>query len=239
MTPEEFQDFGLLVLGLDTHSSSSGPRKHSHGFKQTDSSLLNLLLNDFTVITNLHPVIHHNIEGDRSSLARALARCTLLFIGAEALTPNIIKKVWGANDTVRRNLGGPRGDLALIRRRLISLSAVAINAFHLWMTTDFDGTRVISHDATRHHPSGMREILDSIMIPSSATYVREPLAPGTDHIETLLNNAGYSSFEAIAVTWYHDLLLRGRHVNDSNGVENGIFAAYGVQLHPPSNPHDA
>ena len=107
------------------------------------------------------------------------------------------------------------------------------------MTTDFDGTRVISHDATRHHPSGMREILDSIMILSSATYVREPLAPGTDRIETLLNNAGYSSFEAIAVTWYHDLLLRGRHVNDSPGVENGIFAAYGVQLHPPSNPHDA
>ena len=107
------------------------------------------------------------------------------------------------------------------------------------MTTDFDGTRVISHDATRHHPSGMREILDSIMIPSSATYVREPLAPGTDRIETLLNTAGYSSFEAIAVTWYHDLLLRGRHVNDSTGVENGIFAAYGVQLHPPSNPHDA
>jgi hypothetical protein len=28
-------------------------------------------------------------------------------------------------------------------------------------------------------------------------------------------------------------------VNDSTGVENGIFAAYGVQLHPPSNPHDA
>ena len=37
----------------------------------------------------------------------ALARCTLLLIGAEALTPNIIKKVWGANDTVKRNLGGP------------------------------------------------------------------------------------------------------------------------------------
>jgi hypothetical protein len=78
MTPEEFQEFGLLVLGLDTHSSLFEPRKHSHGFKQTDGSLLNLLLNGFAVITNLHPVIHHNIKGDRSSLACALARCTLL-----------------------------------------------------------------------------------------------------------------------------------------------------------------
>jgi hypothetical protein len=92
MTPKEFQDFGLLVLGLNMHSSSFGPRKHSHGFKQTEGSLLNLLLNDFAVITNLHPVINHNIEGDRSSLARALARCTLLLIGAKALTPNIIQK---------------------------------------------------------------------------------------------------------------------------------------------------
>jgi hypothetical protein len=65
MTPEEFQDLGLLVLSLDMHSSSFGPRKHLHRFKQMDGSLLNLLLNDFAVITNLHPVIHHNIKGDR------------------------------------------------------------------------------------------------------------------------------------------------------------------------------
>ena len=74
----------------------------------------------------------------------------------------------------------------------------------------------------------MREILNSIMLPSSATYVCEPLAPGTDRIKTLLNNAGYSSFETIAVSWYHDLLLQGRHANNSTGIENGIFAAYGV-----------
>ncbi len=63
-------------------------------------------------------------------------------------------------------------------------------------------------------------------MPSSATYVHEPLAPGTDRIETLLNNAGYSSSEDIAATWYHDLLLQGRNANDSTGIDNGIFAAY-------------
>jgi hypothetical protein len=32
---------------------------------------------------------------------------------------------------IRRNLGGPRGDLDLTRRRLISLARVANNTFHL------------------------------------------------------------------------------------------------------------
>ncbi len=91
MTLKEFQDFGLLVLGLYMQSSSFGPSKHSHGFKQTDSSFLNMLLNDFVVITNLHPMIYQNIEGDRLSLTRALVRCTLLLIGVEALTPNLIR----------------------------------------------------------------------------------------------------------------------------------------------------
>ncbi len=57
--------------------------------------------------------------------------------------PNLIRRVWGANDTVQCNLDGPQGDLALIQRRLISMSAVAINAFHLWMMTEFDGALVI------------------------------------------------------------------------------------------------
>ena len=238
MTANEFQDFALLVLGLDTHSSAFGPSKHSHGFKQTESSFLNMLLNDFAVITNLHPAAYHNNEGDRLSLARSLARCTLLLTGAEALTPNLIRRVWGANETVRRNLGGPRGDLALIRRRLISMSAVAINAFHLWMTTEFDGMRVITSDSTRYHPRTMQEILKDIMLPSSATYVREPLAAGTERVEWLLSCGMYLSFEDMAARWYHDLLLRGRYTNDSTGVENKILLAYGAQLKPPTT-HNA
>jgi hypothetical protein len=51
-----------------------------------------------------------------------------------------IERVWGANKIIRRNLGGLHGDLALICCRLISLSAVAINSFHLWTTTDHNNT---------------------------------------------------------------------------------------------------
>jgi hypothetical protein len=79
-----------------------------------------------------------------------------------------------------RNLGGPRGDLALIRHRLISLSAVTINAFYLWTTTDHDNTRVITPDALQFNPPGLCAIINSIAQTSAAMYVRKSLAPGTD-----------------------------------------------------------
>jgi hypothetical protein len=88
---------------------------------------------------------------------------------------------------VRRILGGPGGDLALIQRRLISMSAVSINAFHLWMTTKYDDTRVITGDATSYHPQTMMEILKDIMLPLFVTYVRKPLAAGTERVEWLLS----------------------------------------------------
>jgi hypothetical protein len=99
MTHKEFQEFGYHVFGLDS-LSSIGSSKHSQGFRQTEYSFLNMILSNFATITNLHPVIAHKIEGGRHSLARALARCTLLLIGANALTPSIIQQVWGANETV-------------------------------------------------------------------------------------------------------------------------------------------
>jgi hypothetical protein len=193
-----------------------------------------MILGDFGTITNLHPVITQEIEGNHHFLAQALARCTLLLIGADALTPSIIECVWGANKIIRRNLGGPRGDLALICRCLISLSAVAINTFHLWTTTDHDNTQIITPDALQFNPPGLRAIIDSIARPSAATYVREPLSPGTDRINILLNNIRNSTdptsstFEDTVVTWYFELLLRKKYATNSTGTANSIFAAYGI-----------
>jgi len=94
-----------------------------------------MLLEDFVVITNLTAAFALDEPNDRRTLARRLARFSLLLLGADALTPNIIARVWGENEVVRRNLGGPRGDLAIIRCRLISLASVANNTFHLWLNT--------------------------------------------------------------------------------------------------------
>jgi hypothetical protein len=153
MTNAEYRTFAHLVLGLDPTQDTIGTG--NEGYKQHDRSFANMLLADYVTITNLHPVIGSEIAGDRRALARTLARCTLLLLGSDALTPSIIQRVWGANDTVRKNLGGPCGDLVLIRQCLILLSKVTINMYHLWATIDFDNTCIINDDAIHCHPPGL------------------------------------------------------------------------------------
>jgi hypothetical protein len=113
MTDAEFRIIAHLVLGLD--STHDGMGTGSEGQKQCDCSFVNMLLADFATITNLHPVIHNKIADDQQALAHTLARCTLLLLGSDTLTPSIIQQVWGANDAIWKTLGRPRGDLALIR----------------------------------------------------------------------------------------------------------------------------
>jgi hypothetical protein len=123
MPDKDHRVFAHLVLGLDYGGMGPG----SKGHKQHDHSLVNMLLANFSAITNLHPAIHNEIADDQQALARALACCSLLLLGSDALTPSIIQQVWGANDTIQQKLGGPHGDLSLIQRCLVSLSKVAIN----------------------------------------------------------------------------------------------------------------
>ena len=62
---------------------------------------------------------------------------------------------------MRQNLGGPRGDLAIIRCRLISLAYVANNTFHLWLNTSFEEKNIIAPEALKHAPQGVRDILEN------------------------------------------------------------------------------
>ena len=231
MDKKEFRMFALLVFGLS-------PGKQ-HGTEPSECSLLNMLLEDFVAISNLTAVFALDEPDDRRTLARRLARLSLLLLGADALTPNIVTKVWGENEVVRRNLGGPRGDLALVHRRLISLASVANNTFHLWLTTTINGGTIIPSDALQHLPPGMRDIFQLISLNDAAIYVREPLHPGQDRIHILQQNLRQhphtplsNNFEDTIAGWYCDLLLNGNHSTDSTGVENHIFAAYG--LYTPS-----
>jgi hypothetical protein len=74
------------------------------------------------------------LPGNQADMAKIFARLTILLIGANACTPHIINSVWGKNDDARLALGGPRGDHSLIRRRLLSLSKIAINTIYIWTT---------------------------------------------------------------------------------------------------------
>ncbi len=78
-----------------------------------------MLLEDIVSISNLTAVFALNEPTDQRALAFILARFPVLLLGVDTLTPVTIKQVWGQNKVARRNLGGPRGDLALICCRLI------------------------------------------------------------------------------------------------------------------------
>ncbi len=140
-----------------------------------------------------------------------------------------------SNNAIRKTLGRPRGDLALIQRCLVSLSKIAINTYHLWAITNFNNARIINDDALQCHPPGLQSIIQSLQDPNTAKYVRVPLAPGTTCINILLRNLQHSTidpssitFEDAAVSWYNDLLLHRRSATDTTGIKNRIFQAFDV-----------
>jgi hypothetical protein len=103
----------------------------------------------------------------------------------------------------------------------------------------FDNARIINNDALYCHPPGLQSIIQSLQDPTTAEYVRAPLAPGTTRINSLLMNLWQDTidpspitFEDAVVSWYSDLLLHGRSATDTTGIENGIFRAFGVASSP-------
>jgi hypothetical protein len=227
MSQDAYNLFTLLVLGLR-------PDKN-HGTKQSESSFINMLLEDFVSLTNLTAVFALNEPTDRKMLACILARFAILLLGADALTPTIIQTVWGENNVVRRNLGGLQSNLAIIRRQLISHACVANNIFHLWLTTTFNGHTIIPLDSLKYIPFGARDILQLARRNDAAIYVRKQLQSARDRISILLQNLRQhptnpisSNFNDIVTSWYRDLLCNGICCTDTTGVENPIFAAFGL-----------
>jgi hypothetical protein len=230
MTEEEYVTFAIIVLGLCPGLQ--------HGTRQTGRSLLNMLLDNFVTLTSLAAVYLLDNPTDKRALAHILACFSLLMLGADALTPAIVEHMWGQDDGVCQQLGGLRGDLAIIRRHLILLACEANNAFHLWLNTSFEGKTIITPEALKHVPQGVQDILLLVKDNTSAIYVCEPLPSGKDCIQKLQQNlrqhplspksSTFYHFEDTIVHWYCDLLLKNISSTDSTGKENHLFAAYGL-----------
>jgi hypothetical protein len=229
MTKEEYVTFDVIVLGLRPGLQ--------HRTRQTGSSLLNMMLDNFVTLTNLTAVYLLDEPTDKCALACILACFSLLMLGADALTPAIIERVWGQDKVVHQQLGGPRVNLAIICRRLISLACVRNKPFRLWLNTSFEGKTIITLEVLKHVPQGVRNILLLVKDNNSAIYVHEPLPSGKDRIQKLQHNlrqhrlfpksSTFYNFEDTIVQWYRDLLLKGISSTNSTGEENHLFAVYG------------
>jgi hypothetical protein len=133
-----YRIFCTSVLGLPLNSWSA---------TRTEAAFKNVLLHDLDVMmyysdTNYYynnaPV---SLPGDCKDMATILTHLTLLLVGADACTPHIINSVREEDEDARLALGGPCGDLSLIRRHLHTLQSSHQHRPHL------------DHQPRHSHPS--------------------------------------------------------------------------------------
>ena len=154
-------------------------------------------------------------------MARTLARLTLLLTGANACTPRIVASVWGEDEAACFALGGPRGDLSLIRRKLLTLSKVTMNMVHIWMNNPMMNFLAPNSPSFQHLPPTVQQLL--LLAGSNRIYSRETVPFGTPATQLLTNNLrehtypGTLPFEEKAIRWYRELLLHPDRADD-NGV---------------------
>ena len=154
----------------------------------SEAAFKNLILQDLDVMMYYFDTDTYyknkpiSLPGDLKDMAMIFARLTLLLVGADAFTPHIINSVWGEDDDARLALGGPRGDLSLIRRRLLTLSKVAINTVHIWLTDP--STPILAHtsDSYDRLPSTLRQLL--LHSSDKLVFAREPVPRRTESIKT-------------------------------------------------------
>jgi hypothetical protein len=131
MSSKKYRSFAQLVLGLN---------HNTWALTRTERAFRNLIIQDLDAIMYYWDTDSYNMVGtpmsyrdEKWDMAQTLARLTLLLTGTDACTPYIVDSVWGKDEAACLALGGPHGDLSLIRRKILTLSNVAMNMVHIWM----------------------------------------------------------------------------------------------------------
>ena len=132
MSSKKYKSFTQLVLG----------RNHNtRALARTKRAFRNLIIQDLDAVLYYWDTDSYNISGapmsvydERWDMAHTLAYLTLLLTGTDACTPCIVDSVWGKDEAACLALGDPQGNLSLIWRKILTLSKVAMNMVHIWMT---------------------------------------------------------------------------------------------------------
>ncbi len=173
------------------------------------------------------------LPDNRLDMAHILARLTLLLTRADACTPHMINSVWGDDKNARQ----PRGDLSLIRRKILTLSKVAINMVHIWMTNPSMNFLAPNSASFQQLPPTVQRLL--LQTSKKIVYACEPVLPRTPATQLLTSNLRQYLvphtllFKEKAIRWYHKLLLHHDKADDMTGFDNGILIVYGMC--PPCN----
>ncbi len=221
----QYRNFSRMVLGIHDDSWAG---------HQTKGAFCNAILQDLDAMlyyydtdwqVNGKPV---SLPGNLMDMATILARITLLLIGADACTPHIINQVWGADKTARLALGGTRGDLSLIHRRILTHQKVAIFTVHIWLTNPSTPVLPKTSESFKRLPRTLQQLL--LDYSHKRVFSREPVPLGTSTAQRLLDNlrryiiSDTQTFKEKAIRLYKDLLL-GQRADDQTGFDNGIIIA--------------
>jgi hypothetical protein len=230
MSRDIYNSFTRLVLGL-THNTWA--------LHRTECAFRNPIIQDLDAIMYYWDTDDYNMAGvpmtyrdTRWDMARILARLTLLLTGADTCTPHIVTSVWGEDEAACLALGGPRGNLSLIRRKLLTLSKVAMNMVHIWMTDPTMNFLAPNSPSFQRLPPTVQQLL--LLTGSNRIYAREPVPSGMPATQLLTNNLHEHTypdtlpFEEKAIRWYRELLLHPDKADDMTGFDNGILVAYGM-----------
>ena len=142
--------------------------------------------------------------------------------------------MWGEDKAAGLALGGPRGDLSLIQRKILTLTKVAMNMIHIWMTNLTMNFLAPTSPRFLRLPPTVQKLL--LHARDSKIYAPEPVPPGTDMTLLLQKNLREYTipdnlpFEEKAIRWYRELFLYPEKADDMTGFDNGILIAYGLSL---------
>ena len=126
------------------------------------------------------------LPGNITDMAIILARITLLLVGANACTPCIINKVWGENEAARLALGGPRGDLSLVRWRILTHQKVAMNTVYICLTNPSTPVLPQDSEAFKLLPCTIQHLL--LDTKDKCVVAREPVPSGKRSAQWLMDN---------------------------------------------------
>ncbi len=155
----------------------------------------------------------YSAPSDLTDIVKILTRLKVLLVGADAYTPYVINKVWGEDDTVRQALGGPRGNISLICRRIPTHQKVAINTVHIWLTNPLTPILPPQSEAFKLLPRTVQQLL--LDCSNKRVFAHKLVPSGTRSIQRLTTNLksyiipDNCSFEDKAIHWYNASSLDG------------------------------
>ena len=197
--------------------------QHPHLHTPKDSTLQNSLLSTINNIIT-HYYLNGLDEGDRRRFARELAVFTLLAFGSKGHSKTIISSAYDLQD--KKEIEDHFGNISYTGQRVL-------NILYVWLKTD-----VINSTIIRRLPPAFKQMFNIIREnKTGVTTVYDPPYCGDELTNILVNNLRESqdnpiniTFEDAMCAWTNDFLEYKNHIvaTDDTGIENGIFAAYGI-----------